>query len=237
MTEEKVYFGSKKVNTSEKQGLVNHVFTTVSKRYDFMNDISSLFLQRLWKEAMLDQLPSYLIHKAPILDLASGTGDIARRLARRGFERVTACDINPDMLAKAPSPTVCANAEALPFAHRSFEAITIAFGLRNVTNPSHTLREAWRILTFGGIFVCLEFSKVIWPLFDKMSHYYKYKVVPQLGEWCVGTREPYVYLAESIDQFPDQETLMGLMQTAGFEHVRYINLMGGLVAIHVGYKV
>jgi demethylmenaquinone methyltransferase/2-methoxy-6-polyprenyl-1,4-benzoquinol methylase len=246
------HFGYKTVAEDAKAGMVRAVFDTVAPRYDLMNDLMSGGIHRLWKAAMVDAL-------APrpgeaIVDVAGGTGDVARRIHRRlarggaGQKPVTVCDVNAEMLAVGRDrgldaglvrgiAWVCGDAEALPFPDMSFDAYTIAFGLRNVTRTERALAEARRVLKPGGRFLCLEFSRVVVPLLDRLYDAYSFRVLPWLGQAVAGDRDAYVYLAESIRRFPDQERLAGLMAEAGFARPRFRNFTGGIAALHSGWRV
>ncbi len=242
------HFGFRTVAESEKVGLVRGVFDAVAPKYDLMNDLMSAGVHRLWKAAMIDCLAPRT--GEAIVDLAGGTGDIAFRILDRiGAEAVpvTVCDINTEMLSVGRDRAidhghlsglnwVCGNAEALPFPDMHFDAYTIAFGLRNVTHIDTTLAEARRVLKPGGRFVCLEFSKVIVPVLDKLYDTYSFTILPKLGEIIAGDRDAYVYLAESIRRFPDQQALAMQMTAAGFSQVKVRNLSGGIAAIHTGWR-
>jgi len=249
-----VSFGFETVPEPEKARRVRHVFESVSGRYDLMNDLMSGGVHRLWKQAMIDWLaPRPGIR---LLDVAGGTGDIALRvIARLGVEQVgqiVVCDLTPEMLevgrdraidqgilANHPGGPhwICGNAERLPLADRSFEAYTIAFGLRNVTRIAAALAEARRVLRPGGRFLCLEFSRVAVPLVSELYDLYSFKVVPALGGWVAGDRDAYRYLVESIRRFPPQDELAGLIAEAGFDRVRYRNLTGGIAALHSAWRL
>lgn len=241
-------FGYAEVDPTEKAGLVRDVFARVAPRYDLMNDLMSGGVHRLWKEALLDWLaPRPGMH---LLDVAGGTGDIALRLLRRldGKARVTLADINPAMLGVGRDRAldegwlgeidwVAGDAMALPFPDRSFDAFTIAFGIRNVTHVDRALREARRVLKPGGRFLCLEFSRVVLPLLDRIYDTYSFSVVPLLGRYVARDEASYRYLVESIRQFPDQQAFAALIREAGFEQVRFRNLSGGIAAIHSGWRL
>ncbi len=240
---ETVSFGYRDVPRGEKTGLVRGVFSGVAPKYDLMNDAMSGGMHRLWK----DQFARRVKPRAgeAILDMAGGTGDIAFRLHRAGA-RVTVADINPEMLAvgmeraqrKRLEGLVWAeeNAEALSFGSQEFDAYTIAFGIRNVTDIPAALREAHRVLRYGGRFFCLEFSTTLWPGFAEVYDSYSHKLVPQLGKLLAGDAESYRYLIESIRRFPDMPTFAGMIRAAGFTQVKAEPILGGLVAIHSGWK-
>lgn len=241
-------FGFERVDPAAKAGKVRAVFDSVAERYDLMNDLMSLGVHRLWKEAVLDWLAPRpgLRH----LDLAGGTGDIAERLLDRiaGEGHVVLADINAAMLDRGRDRALgkgwhdrlafaCCDAMALPFADRTFDSVTIAFGIRNVTHIDRALAEARRVLVPGGRFLCLEFSRVVLPVLDRIYDAYSFSVLPNLGRLVAGDAESYRYLAESIRRFPDQPTFAGLMREAGFEQVRWRNLSGGIAAIHSGWRL
>ena len=247
------HFGFKTVAEDAKAGMVRDVFDAVAPKYDLMNDLMSGGLHRIWKAAMVDAL-------APrpgqaIVDVAGGTADVAarihERLVRGGaalHRPVTVCDINAEMLGVgrdrmldrgviAGLSWVCGNAEALPFPDMSFDAYTIAFGLRNVTHIDTALREARRVLKPGGRFLCLEFSRVVVPVLDTLYDTYSFKVLPWLGQTVAGDRDAYVYLAESIRKFPDQARLVAMMEAAGLGRASYRNFTGGIAALHSGWRL
>jgi demethylmenaquinone methyltransferase/2-methoxy-6-polyprenyl-1,4-benzoquinol methylase len=248
MEEGQAWFGFRRVEASEKPHLVRDVFERVAGRYDLMNDLMSGGIHRLWKRELIDWLaprPGELL-----LDVAGGTGDIARRfLARAGDGgRVVVCDLTPAMLAVgrdraidggliAGIDWVAGDAQALPLADRSVDAYTIAFGLRNVADIDRALAEARRVLKPGGRFLCLEFSQVILPQLKRLYDLYSFRVLPWMGRIVAGDREAYVYLVESIRRFPDQEALTLRMTAAGLERVRYRNLSGGIAAIHAAWRI
>jgi demethylmenaquinone methyltransferase/2-methoxy-6-polyprenyl-1,4-benzoquinol methylase len=244
---ETTHFGYQDVSVDEKAGLVKGVFDSVASRYDIMNDLMSGGLHRLWKRYTIQHAnarPGQVI-----LDLAGGTGDLAREFARIVGERgrVVLADINAAMLEHGRRRLVDAgiagnvdlaqvDAEALPFADNTFDRVSIAFGLRNVTDQASALAEMHRVLKPGGKVLILEFSRpssAIKPAYDL----YSFKVLPLLGKLVARDPESYRYLAESIRMHPDQETLLGMMEQAGFERAGYENHTGGIVAIHRGYKL
>ncbi|MGQ0558682.1 MAG: class I SAM-dependent methyltransferase [Sphingosinicella sp.] len=240
---ETVSFGHEQVAPAEKTRRVRQVFSNVARRYDLMNDLMSAGQHRLWKDIFVRR-----IRPRPgeaILDVAGGTGDIAFRLARGGA-RVTVADINPDMLgvgierarARGLDGLVWAeeNAEQLTFADASFDAYVVAFGLRNVTNLDQALCEAHRVLKVGGRFFCLEFSQTRWPGFREAYRRASHFLLPRLGRLVAGDAASYNYLAESIDRFPNMESFAAMIANAGFNQVRTAPLLGGLVAIHSGWK-
>jgi len=244
-------FGFRKVEEGERQGLVNEVFSTVAERYDLMNDLMSGGLHRLWKADLVTMLnPPKASREYRHLDVAGGTGDVALRIINAAGENTTAiiCDISPEMLAVGARKvkeaglagridTIEGNAETLPFADRSFDSYTIAFGIRNVTHIDQALSEAFRVLKIGGRFLCLEFSECQVPLMDRIYDFHSFEVIPRLGKLTAGAAEPYQYLVESIRKFPKQEAFAQMIRDAGFERVSYRNLTGGIAAIHSGWKV
>lgn len=238
-------FGYREVAPEEKTRLVDRVFSSVAKRYDLMNDLMSLGVHRLWKRHFVGTCG--IRPGERLLDLAGGTGDIARLARERGAEVVVA-DINRAMLetGRARMDAIGAvkgldwlqvNAESLPFADNSFDHLTIAFGLRNVTWRDRALAEMHRVLRPGGRVHILEFSKVGLPALAKLYDTWSFEVLPRLGARIAGDAESYQYLAESIRRFPDQPALAELMRQAGFERVHWSDLSGGICAIHRGAKV
>lgn len=246
MTEKTTHFGYRDVNVAEKQALVGEVFTSVASRYDVMNDLMSLGLHRLWKRYFVATAGVRPGHK--VLDLAGGTGDISGLLAPLvgpdGL--VVLSDINAEMLVRGRdrmldeghSPRIATariNAEALPFPDRSFDCVTIAFGLRNVTDQPRALTEMRRVLRPGGRALVLEFSEVRQPVLKPLYDLYSFSVLPLLGRLVAKDEASYRYLAESIRKHPNQARLAELMSGAGFTRVEVRNLLGGIVAIHSGY--
>jgi demethylmenaquinone methyltransferase/2-methoxy-6-polyprenyl-1,4-benzoquinol methylase len=241
---ETVSFGYAEVSPEEKTARVGEVFSSVARRYDIMNDAMSGGMHRLWKDRFVRRVKPRA--GEDILDMAGGTGDIAFRLARHGA-RVTVADINPDMLdigmqraAKRGIDGLVwseANAEALTFPDRFFSAYTIAFGIRNVTDIPAALAEAHRVLKRGGRFFCLEFSTTTWPGFADVYDAYSHHLVPRLGKALAGDEASYRYLIESIRRFPDMPTFERMIADAGFVQTRVEPIMGGLVAIHSGWKI
>ncbi len=229
-----------------KSGMVREVFSSVAGSYDIMNDLMSGGMHRLWKNDFVRRIN--VGPGAAILDLAGGTGDIAVRMKARTGANVTICDINHEMLKAGQARQfdkgeshglrwVCGNAEHLPVPDHSLDIITIAFGLRNVTNIPQALADAHRALKPGGQFLCLEFSKVTVPMMAKIYDNYSFHVIPKIGELVAKDRDSYQYLVESIRMFPKQQELAAMMQTAGFARVKYDNLTMGVVAIHQGWKI
>jgi demethylmenaquinone methyltransferase / 2-methoxy-6-polyprenyl-1,4-benzoquinol methylase len=243
------HFGYREVPLAAKQTLVDDVFHSVANRYDLMNDVMSGGLHRAWKDALVTAVSPPKSRDFSLLDLAGGTGDVAFRVlaAGGGATRATVVDINPDMLAVgreraaarglAEVAFVEGNAEALPFPDRSFDAVTIAFGIRNVPRIAAALGEARRVLAIGGRFLCLEFSTVDVPGLDALYDFYSFNVIPVLGRLVAGDAEAYRYLVESIRRFPPPESFAGMMRAAGFARVSYRPLTGGIVALHSGWRL
>ena len=239
-----VSFGYEDVAPEEKTARVGGVFSSVAKNYDLMNDAMSGGMHRLWKDRFVRRVQPQ--EGQQILDMAGGTGDIAFRLAAAGAS-VTVADINPQMLevgmeraAKRGMDGLVwteANAETLTFPDRFFDAYTIAFGIRNVTDIPKALREAHRVLRRGGRFYCLEFSTTVWPGFADVYDAYSHKVVPKLGKLLAKDEDSYRYLIESIRRFPDMPTFEGMIRDAGFVQTNVEPMLGGLVAIHSGWKI
>ncbi|HET9644994.1 MAG TPA: bifunctional demethylmenaquinone methyltransferase/2-methoxy-6-polyprenyl-1,4-benzoquinol methylase UbiE [Burkholderiaceae bacterium] len=238
------HFGFQNVDEAEKARRVRGVFDSVAPRYDVMNDLMSLGLHRLWKAytiAIANLKPGN-----SVLDIAGGTGDLARAFARKvgNVGTVVHTDINESMLRQGRDrlideglvlPTVLCDAERLPFRHDRFDLVSVAFGLRNMTHKDEALTEMCRVLRPGGRLLVLEFSKVAAPL-EKAYDWYSFNVLPRLGKWVAGDADSYRYLAESIRMHPDQQTLKAMMKASGFGHVDVHNLTGGVVALHVGIK-
>lgn len=243
MTDNVADFGFTQVPAAEKAGLVRGVFDSVARRYDVMNDLMSLGAHRIWKRIFINA-----VNPRPgqrVLDLAGGTGDIASALAARGAV-VCLTDINESMLRVGRDrlldrglvlPVAVADAQALPFGPGRFDAVTIAFGLRNCTNKDTVLAEAFRVLRPGGKFFCLEFSRLAVAALEPAYDAYSFRVLPWLGARVAGDAESYRYLAESIRTFPPQETLQRMVAAAGFARPSFRNLSGGIVAIHSGWKL
>ncbi len=238
------HFGFQHVDEREKAQRVRGVFDSVASRYDVMNDLMSGGLHRLWKRYTITVADAKPGHR--VLDIAGGTGDLALAFAREVGPggRVVHTDINEAMLREGRNrlidagvvlPTLVCDAEKLPFADNSFDRISVAFGLRNMTHKELALAEMHRTLKPGGKLLVLEFSRVAKPL-EKAYDWYSFQVLPKLGRWVAGDEDSYRYLAESIRMHPDQETLRQMMKSAGFGHVDVHNLTGGVVALHVGIK-
>lgn len=249
MSAKTTHFGFRTVEEADKAGMVRGVFTGVAPKYDLMNDMMSLGIHRLWKDAMMDWLaPRPGQH---LLDVAGGTGDLAFRfLSRARGAHATVLDLTEPMLAegrkRAASASIPAggrldwvagDAMALPFRADSFDVCTIAFGIRNVTRIPDALSEACRVLRPGGRFMALEFSRVPNDLLRKVYDLYSFGVIPGMGRVIAGDSESYRYLVESIRRFPDQETFAAMIRDAGFGHVGYRNLTMGVAALHSGWKL
>ncbi|WP_288415724.1 class I SAM-dependent methyltransferase [uncultured Novosphingobium sp.] len=240
---ETVSFGYEEVSPAEKTERVGSVFSNVARKYDVMNDAMSGGMHRLWKDRFVRRVKPR--EGEQILDMAGGTGDIAFRMAAKGA-RVTVSDINQDMLDVGVERAMergidglvwsRQNAEELSFGNRFFDAYTIAFGIRNVTHIDKALAEAHRVLRFGGRFFCLEFSTVEWPGFKEAYDAYSHHMVPRLGQVIAGDADSYRYLVESIRKFPPMPQFQGMIRDAGFVHTKVEPIMGGLVAIHSGWK-
>jgi demethylmenaquinone methyltransferase/2-methoxy-6-polyprenyl-1,4-benzoquinol methylase len=241
---DKVSFGYEEVEPAEKTRRVRGVFSNVASRYDVMNDFMSAGMHRLWKAQFVRRVKPR--RGEAILDMAGGTGDIAFRMAASGAQ-ITVGDINPEMLGvgidrakrRGIEGFVWAeeNAEALSFAGKSFDAYTIAFGIRNVTDIPAALEEAHRVLRTGGRFFCLEFSTSTWPGFRQTYDAYSHKVVPRIGRAVAGDEDSYRYLVESIRRFPDMPAFARMIEQAGFARVSVEPILGGAVAIHSGWKI
>jgi demethylmenaquinone methyltransferase/2-methoxy-6-polyprenyl-1,4-benzoquinol methylase len=247
---EETHFGYQQVPLEEKQDRVDDVFRKVASRYDLMNDLMSFGLHRLWKDILLAKVRPPRYRPFAHLDVAGGTGDVAFRVAEAGgaLTDVTALDVNPDMLrvgreratrrkAGARVTFVEGNAEELPFPDDSFDAYTIAFGIRNVPRIEKALAEAFRVLKRGGRFLSLEFSRVDTPMLDRIYDAYSFSVIPAMGKVVTGDGEPYRYLVESIRRFPTPERFADMIAGAGFSRAYYARLSGGVVAIHSGWKL
>jgi demethylmenaquinone methyltransferase/2-methoxy-6-polyprenyl-1,4-benzoquinol methylase len=253
------HFGFREVPLGDKQALVDDVFHKVARRYDLMNDLMSAGLHRAWKDALvtainpptkggrLDEKPERAF---TLLDVAGGTGDVSFRTIAAGGAgtRATVADINAEMLAVGRERAraqalddavafVDANAEALPFPDRSFDAVSIAFGIRNVPRIDVALAEMHRVLRIGGRFLCLEFSNVDVPGLDALYELYSFNVVPALGRAVVGDAEPYRYLVESIRRFPHPNAFAEMMRAAGLRRVSHRPMSGGIVALHSGWRL
>ena len=245
---EKTQFGFRQVTESDKDSLVHQVFSSVSNRYDLMNDLMSFGVHRIWKRLAIAY--GGIRPNSSVLDVAGGTGDIslavARKLGPKGSIVLT--DINESMLKLGQDrmidhgfvgkvQCVQADAESLAFAEDSFDCVIISFGLRNVTRINEALSSMYRVTRPGGRLLILEFSKPVIPLLEKIYDRYSFNVIPRLGEAVAGDRDSYQYLVESIRRHPDQDTLADMMAEAGFERVEFHNLTGGIVALHIGWKI
>lgn len=246
------HFGERTVPLDDKQGLVNEVFHAVADRYDLMNDLMSGGIHRVWKDAMVARLAPPKRGSVPyrVLDMAGGTGDIAERIinASVGYAEVTVSDINTDMLRvgaerakkwRFPDQVkfVEANAEALPFADESFDAYTIAFGIRNVPRIELALREAHRVLKRGGRFLCLEFSQVDAPILSAVYKTFSDRLIPPIGRIVTGDAQPYQYLVESIRKFPAPARFSQMIAAAGFKRVTHTAFSGNIAALHAAWKL
>lgn len=244
MNEDHVSFGYEDVAPDEKTKRVGGVFSNVASRYDLMNDAMSGGMHRLWKDRFVRRVKPRAGEQ--ILDMAGGTGDIAFRLARSGAA-ITVADINAEMLKvgmdrvekRGIDGLIWAqeNAEELSFADKSFDAYTIAFGIRNVTDIEAALSEAHRVLKRGGRFFCLEFSTTLWPGFAEAYDFYSQKLVPKIGRALAEDEDSYRYLIESIRRFPDMDAFKAMIEEAGFVQCAVEPMLGGLVAIHSGYRI
>ena len=241
------HFGFETVPESEKAGRVQGVFGSVASRYDVMNDAMSLGIHRLWKDAMMDWIAPRAGQR--LLDVAGGTGDISFRfLKRAGYGHATVLDLTEPMLVEGRKRAeaermadsldwVVGDAMALPFADNSFDVYTISFGIRNVTRPEDALAEAYRVLKPGGRLMVLEFSQIPTPALQWAYDRYSLNMIPAMGQIIANDRDSYQYLVESIRRFPDQETFLQMVRTAGFEQAKYRNLTLGIAALHSGWKI
>ncbi|MBE0578264.1 bifunctional demethylmenaquinone methyltransferase/2-methoxy-6-polyprenyl-1,4-benzoquinol methylase UbiE [Devosia sp.] len=250
--QETTHFGEQTVAMDDKQGMVNAVFHGVADRYDLMNDLMSGGIHRIWKDAMVNDLAPPKAGSRPwrVLDMAGGTGDIAERIinASVGYAEVVVSDINSDMLrvgaerAKgwrypAQASFVEANAEELPFADDSFDAYTIAFGIRNVPRIQKALNEAHRVLKRGGRILVLEFSQVDVPGLDAVYRVFSDRVIPPMGKLVTGDAQPYQYLVESIRKFPNPQAFSAMLTTAGFKRVKHTPFSGNIATLFSGWKI
>lgn len=241
------HFGSETIPEADKAGRVQGVFNSVASSYDVMNDVMSLGIHRIWKNAMMDWLAPRRGQK--LLDVAGGTGDIAFRfLNRAGSGHATVLDLTEPMLIEGRKRAeadklqdsldwVVGDAMALPFEANTFDVYTISFGIRNVTRPQQALNEAFRVLKPGGRLMVLEFSQLPNDGLQKAYDLYSFNVIPRLGQMIAGDRDSYQYLIESIRNFPDQETFLGMVRKAGFGQAKYRNLSLGIAALHSGWKI
>ncbi len=244
------HFGFKTVPSSEKPELVKNLFNSVSNNYDLMNDLMSITLHRKWKNKLVERVR--LKNSISILDVASGTGDLSIRLAKKISDKkflanIYSLDVTHSMIEIGRDKLVDkgllnfvnyvnADATKLPIKSRSIDTYIIAFGIRNITEIGSALNEAYRVLKPGGQFLCLEFSKVI-PSLEKIYDFYSFKFIPTLGEIIANDRDSYKYLVESIRKFPDQKKYSQFLIESGFEKVKYENLSGGIAAIHSGWRI
>jgi demethylmenaquinone methyltransferase/2-methoxy-6-polyprenyl-1,4-benzoquinol methylase len=241
------HFGFQAVPESEKAGRVHGVFSSVASKYDVMNDVMSVGVHRLWKDAMMDWLAPRSGQR--LLDVAGGTGDIAFRFLRRAkMATAVVCDMTESMLVEGQKRAeaeqragqlewVVGDAMALPFPDESFDVYTISFGIRNVTRPEQALAEAFRVLRPGGRLMVLEFSQLPNEGLQTLYDLYSFNVIPRMGQAIAGDRDSYQYLVESIRKFPDQETFARMIADAGFSQVKYRNLSMGIAALHSGWKI
>lgn len=247
MDKQTTHFGYEEVPVEEKAGRVEQVFDSVARRYDVMNDLMSMGIHRFWKRVVMER--SGVRRGHTVLDLAGGTGDLTAKFVERvgPSGRVVLADINASMLQVgrdrlmdrgigAQVEIVQADAQALPFPDNTFDCITMAFGLRNVTDKDAALASMTRVLKPGGRLLILEFSKPVNAVFEKVYDQYSFHVLPRIGKWVANDADSYRYLAESIRMHPDQPTLKAMMENAGLERVEYTNMTGGVVALHRGIK-
>ncbi|WP_423908452.1 bifunctional demethylmenaquinone methyltransferase/2-methoxy-6-polyprenyl-1,4-benzoquinol methylase UbiE [Candidatus Spongiihabitans sp.] len=245
--ENQTHFGFRSVDESAKEKLVGAVFSSVASKYDIMNDFMSFGVHRLWKRFAVSQ--SGLRPGGHVLEVAGGSGDLARHFARQVGQsgKVLLTDINTDMLAQGKAKMIDAglagnieyaivDAENLEFEEDQFDCVAISFGLRNVTRKDKALESMYRVLKPGGRMMVLEFSKPVIPMLSKIYDYYSFNAIPKIGKWVANDQKSYQYLVESIRQHPDQETLRKMMLEAGFDEVKYHNLSAGIVALHLGFK-
>ncbi|NVO56861.1 bifunctional demethylmenaquinone methyltransferase/2-methoxy-6-polyprenyl-1,4-benzoquinol methylase UbiE [Rhodobacteraceae bacterium B1Z28] len=241
------HFGFETVREAEKAGRVQGVFNSVASKYDVMNDVMSMGIHRVWKDAMMDWLAPRPGQR--LLDVAGGTGDISFRfLKRAGHGHATVLDLTEPMLiagrqrAEADQMVdslnwVVGDAMALPFEDNTFDVYTISFGIRNVTRPQEALNEAFRVLKPGGRLMVLEFSQLPNDGLQKLYDLYSFNVIPRMGKLIANDYDSYQYLVESIRKFPDQDTFLNMVRTAGFENAKYRNLSMGIAALHSGWKI
>ncbi|MEI4195582.1 bifunctional demethylmenaquinone methyltransferase/2-methoxy-6-polyprenyl-1,4-benzoquinol methylase UbiE [Roseovarius sp. E0-M6] len=247
MSEKTTHFGFETVPEDEKAGRVKGVFGSVASKYDVMNDAMSMGIHRVWKDAMMDWLSPRAGQR--LLDVAGGTGDISFRFLRRaGRGHATVLDLTEPMLMEGRKRAeaaqmaesldwVVGDAMALPFDDATFDVYTISFGIRNVTRPDAALREAFRVLKPGGRLMVLEFSQIPNDLMQKAYDLYSFNIIPRMGQAIAGDRDSYQYLVESIRQFPDQATFLGMIRDAGFENAKYRNLTMGIACLYSGWKI
>ena len=236
---EKIDFGFKKVNINKKEKLVNNIFDSVSSKYDLMNDLSSLGFHRLWKQELINWIAPQ--SNQTLLDIAGGTGDISKLFIKSGGNSADIIDINYNMLINGTSNDnriryIVGNCEKLPIKNNVYDRITIAFGLRNITDRQLALDEIYRVLKPGGRFICLEFSMVNDTIVKKFYDLWSFKVIPKLGKIITNNEDAYKYLIESIRMFPDQDQLSSMFIKSKFERVKYRNLSKGIASLHSGWK-
>ncbi|HMA74956.1 MAG TPA: bifunctional demethylmenaquinone methyltransferase/2-methoxy-6-polyprenyl-1,4-benzoquinol methylase UbiE [Xanthobacteraceae bacterium] len=245
------HFGFRTVGLGDKQTLVDEVFDRVAPHYDLMNDLMSGGLHRVWKDILVTAVnPPHNQRPFAVLDVAGGTGDVALRIAEAGGAgtQVTVCDVNEEMLGVGRERAsrrrlddkvtfTAGNAESLPFPDRSFDACTIAFGIRNVSRIDAALAQFYRVLRHGSRFLCLEFSTVDVPGFDALYDFYSFNIIPVLGRTVAGDAEAYRYLVESIRHFPKPQAFADMIMAAGFRRVSFRVLTGGVVALHSGWRL
>lgn len=241
------HFGRDTIPEDEKAGRVQGVFNSVASKYDIMNDVMSVGIHRVWKDAMMDWLAPRPGQR--LLDVAGGTGDISFRfLKRAGHGHATVLDLTEPMLVEGRKRAeaadmadslnwVAGDAMSLPFPDSSFDVYTISFGIRNVTRPQQALNEAFRVLRPGGRLMVLEFSQLPNEGLQKLYDLYSFTVIPRMGQMIAGDRDSYQYLVESIRNFPDQDTFLSMVRQAGFENAKYRNLSMGIAALHSGWKI
>ena len=247
MTDKTTHFGAQTVREDDKAGMVRSLFSDVANKYDIMNDVMSMGIHRIWKEAMMDWLAPRTGQR--LLDVAGGTGDVSFKfLKRAGQGHATVCDLTEGMLVEGRKRAeaeqladsldwVVGDAMNLPFDDNSFDVYTISFGIRNVTRPQEALNEAYRVLRPGGRLMVLEFSQLPNPMMQKAYDLYSFNVIPRMGQVIANDRDSYQYLVESIRNFPDQETFLDMVRAAGFEQAKYRNLTMGIAALHSGWKL
>lgn len=243
------FFGFKSVSLDEKTSLIRNVFRSVASKYDLMNDLMSVGMHRLWKKEFLAQIPDF---NGSLLDMASGTGDIAHKYYKTAkayglSPNIIACDPSTEMLKEGKNNGIdngilnikyqVTTAEKLPFDDKSFDYYTVAFGVRNFTDIQAALQEAYRVLKPGGKFLCLEFSHIEKPILEPFYDFYSMNIIPFIGKIVAKDESSYRYLVESIRKFPKQYEFKKMIEEAGFKKVDYMNLSCGIVAIHTGYKI
>jgi demethylmenaquinone methyltransferase/2-methoxy-6-polyprenyl-1,4-benzoquinol methylase len=246
-TQTTTHFGFQTVPESEKASKVQGVFGSVASKYDIMNDVMSMGIHRIWKDAMMDWIAPRAGQR--LLDVAGGTGDISFRfLKRAGYGHATVCDLTEPMLIEGRKRAeadqmadqlnwVVGDAMALPFDDNTFDVYTISFGIRNVTRPQDALNEAYRVLKPGGRLMVLEFSHIPNDMMQWMYDKYSFNFIPIMGKIIANDRDSYKYLVESIRKFPDQDTFLNMVRAAGFENAKYRNLTMGIACLHSGWKI